>query len=159
VEPEGPLAVPGEYKVRLTVTRPILDGVESKQTVQSFTLNMDPRVKATTQDLQKQFALQKSLAEGIEQANQAAREIREARTAGSISEETERNLAGSGRRGQDDGGAAQPPSLSQITGTLAQLLSVVDSADGAPTSQATRAAEQTLQQLQSALAEWKKVKR
>jgi photosystem II stability/assembly factor-like uncharacterized protein len=159
VEPEGPLAVPGEYKVRLTVSRPILDGVESKQTVQSFTLNMDPRVKATTQDLQKQFALQKSLAEGIEQANQAAREIREARTAGSISEETERNLAGSGRRGQDDGGAAQQPSLSQITGTLAQLLSVVDSADGAPTSQATRAAEQTLQQLQSVLAEWKKVKR
>jgi photosystem II stability/assembly factor-like uncharacterized protein len=159
VEPEGPLAVPGEYKVRLTVTRPILDGVESKQTVQSLTLNMDPRVKATTQELQKQFALQKSLADGIEQANLAAREIREARTAGSISEETERNLAGSGRRGQDDAGAAQQPSLSQITGTLGQLMSVVDSADGAPTSQATRAAEQTLQQLQSVLSEWKKVKR
>jgi len=160
VEPEGPAALPGEYKVRLTVYRPILDGVESKQTVQSFTVTMDPRVKATAQDLQKQFALEKSLADGIDQANQVTREIRDARAAGTISDETERNLAGGGgRRGQEDSGTSQQPSLSQIIGAMSQLLTAVDSADAAPTIQATRAAEQALQQLQAVLTEWKKVKR
>jgi hypothetical protein len=160
VEPEGPQALPGEYSVWLTVTGPVShDAGASTKLIQTFRLTMEPRVKTTTQDLQKQFALQKSLADGIEQANQASREIHEARVAGSISEETERSLAGVGRRGQEDGSAAQQASLAQITGTLSQLLSVVDSADAAPTTQATRAAEQALQDLQTVLAEWKRVKR
>ncbi|HKF23506.1 MAG TPA: hypothetical protein VKE93_18175 [Candidatus Angelobacter sp.] len=150
VEPEGPFALPGKYQIRLTV--------DGKSYVQPLTLTMDPRVKVTTQDLEKQFALEKMLVDGVEQANRATREIHEARTAGHISEETERKLAGA-RRSEEDGGAVQPlsPSLSQISGTLSQLVSVVDSADAAPTSQASRAAEQALGQLQTVLAEWKKL--
>ena len=150
VEPEGPLALPGKYQIRLTV--------DGKSYVQPLTLGMDPRVKATAQDLEKQFTLEKMLVDGVEQANRATREIHEARVAGHISEETERKLAGA-RRGEEDASAVPPlsPSLSQISGTLSQLVSVVDSADAAPTSQASRAAEQALGQLQTVLAEWKKV--
>lgn len=149
-EPQGPLALPGRYQVRLTV--------DGKSYVQPLILGMDPRVKTTAQDLEKQFALEKTLVDGVEKATQATREIREARVAGRISEETERKLAGA-RRGEEDAGAVQPlsPSLSQISGTLSQLVSVVDSADAAPTSQASRAAEQALAQLQIVLAEWKKL--
>jgi hypothetical protein len=150
VEPEGPLALPGKYQIRLTV--------DGKSYVQPLTLAMDPRVRATAQDLDKQFTLEKMLVDGVEQASRATREIHEARVAGHISEETERKLAGA-RRGEEDAGAVQPlsPSLSQIAGTLSQLVSVVDSADAAPTSQANRAAEQALGQLQTVLAEWRKL--
>src|SRR5215813_9439438 len=84
VEPEGPQALPGSYQVRLTV--------EGKSYTQPFTLTMDPRVQVSARDLEKQFALEKSLVQGIEQANKTAREIREARVAGRISEETEKKL-------------------------------------------------------------------
>jgi len=151
VEPEGPQALPGSYQVRLTV--------DGKSYTQPLSLVMDPRVQASARDLEKQFALEKSLVDGIERANQAAREIREARVAGRISEETEKRLAGSGgRRGEEDsaGGQQASPTLSQVISTLSQLVGAIDSADAAPTSQAARAAEQTLAQLQSVLAEWKK---
>jgi hypothetical protein len=153
VEPEGPQALPGKYQVRLTV--------DGKSDLQPFTLTMDPRVPTTSQDLEKQFALESRLVQGLQEANQAIREIHEARAAGHINEDTERKLAGGGRRGgeEEEAGGERRVTLTQIVGTLSQLLGVVDSADAAPTSQASRAAEQALSQLQSVLAEWQKVKR
>jgi photosystem II stability/assembly factor-like uncharacterized protein len=154
VVPAGPQALPGSYQVRLTVG--------GKSYLQPLSLTMDPRVKATPQDLEKQFALETKLAQGLEQANQTIQEIREARGAGRISEDTERKLAGgNGRRGgEDDAGAwsEQHVTLAQLSGTLAQLLGLVDTADGAPTTQATQAADAALAQLQSVLAQWQKPK-
>ncbi len=155
LEPAGPQALPGSYQVRLTV-----DGTSY---LQLLSLTMDPRVKATPQDLEKQFALEAKLAQGLRQANQAIDEIREARAAGRINEEVERKLAGGGGRragGEDEagGGGEQHVTLSQISGTLAQFIGVVDSADGAPTTQAMQAADAALAKLQSVLAQWQKSK-
>jgi photosystem II stability/assembly factor-like uncharacterized protein len=47
--PVGPLAVPGEYSVKLTVN--------GKSYTQPLTVKMDPRVKASLAGLQQQFAL------------------------------------------------------------------------------------------------------
>lgn len=154
LEPEGPQALPGSYQVRLTA--------DGKSYLQPFSLAMDPRVQATAEDLEKQFALETKLAHALQQANQAAREIHEARAAGLIGEDTERKLAGSGgRRGGEEEaglGGERHVSLTQLTGTLAQLLGVVDSADAAPTTQVTRGADEALAQLQSVLAQWQKLK-
>jgi photosystem II stability/assembly factor-like uncharacterized protein len=151
-EPEGPQALPGSYQIRITV--------DDKSYSQPFTLTMDPRVKATPDGLQRQFALQMKLVQAMQEANQAVREIHEARVAGRIGEDVERKLAGGGRRGAEDdvlGGDPQP-TLAQVTGNLSQLLGVADSADAAPTMQLRQAADQTLSQLQALMAQWRKVK-
>src|SRR5260370_3213925 len=116
---------------------------------------MDPGGKSTAQDLEKQFALELRLSRALEQPNQAAREVREARTLGQITAETEKQLAGGGgRRGEEEEGTPGGPAhvtLAELSGTLAQLLSVTDSADAAPTTQVATAAEQTLRQLDGGL--------
>jgi photosystem II stability/assembly factor-like uncharacterized protein len=154
LEPEGPLALPGSYHVRLTV--------DGKTYVQPLTLVMDPRIEVSPQDLERQFLLENRLTRGIEEANQAVGEIHEARAAGRIDEATERRLAGIMRRGGDEeeggAGAERRVTLTVISGTLAQLLQVVDSADAAPTTQASQAADEALAHLQSLVAEWRKVK-
>jgi hypothetical protein len=48
-EPRGPIAVPGEYTVRLTV--------DGKSFTQPLTLKMDPRVKTPPAALKQQFDL------------------------------------------------------------------------------------------------------
>jgi hypothetical protein len=151
VEPEGPQALPGAYQIRLTV--------DAKSLVQPLTLVMDPRVATTSQDLEKQFALEIKLSEGLQRANQATREIHEARAAGRISEETERKLAGGGRRGGEDESGSGAPTLARVSGNLAQLISVLDSADAAPTAQASVAAEQSLAQLDELLKQWEAAKK
>src|SRR5262249_40300134 len=101
-EPEGPQALPGSYQVRLTV--------DGKNYMQPFALTMDPRVKTTPDDLQRQFTLQTRLVQAMQEANQAAREIHEARAAGRIGEDIERKLAGGrgGAEGTDLGGRPAP---------------------------------------------------
>ncbi|HJU84794.1 MAG TPA: hypothetical protein VJ600_11325, partial [Holophagaceae bacterium] len=57
LEPQGPLPLPGDYRVRLTV-----DGQVREQPLH---LRMDPRVKASAEDLRRQFDLAASLAEAM----------------------------------------------------------------------------------------------
>jgi photosystem II stability/assembly factor-like uncharacterized protein len=157
LEPEGPQALPGAYQVRLTVG--------GKSYTQAFKLTMDPRIPTPPQDLEKQFALASRLTQGLEKALTATRDIHDARAAGRINEETERKLAGGSGRGanaaanDDQPGSTRAVPLSQLAGTLGQLIGVLDSADAAPTTQAAHAAEETLDQLQTTLAEWEKAKK
>jgi photosystem II stability/assembly factor-like uncharacterized protein len=147
-EPEGPQALPGTYQIRLT-----LDG---KSYTQTFKLGMDPRVKATAPELQKQFALELRLTHALEQANQAVEQIHAAAQAGKISAEDEKKLAGvRRRRGESEADAgAQPPAFAAVIGNLGQLLVTVDSADAAPTAQESEMAEKTLAQLAALLKQW-----
>jgi hypothetical protein len=55
-------------------------------------------------------------------------------------------------------GAADPPTLSHLLSELERLQVTVDSADAAPTTQATQAAEKILTQLQSLMEQWEKLK-
>jgi hypothetical protein len=124
---------------------------------------MDPRVKSTPQELQRQFDLESKLSRALARADQAAREIHEARALGNISAELEKKLAGaSGRRGgeEESASAGEPHvTLAQLSGNFAQLLSVADSADAAPTTQVSAAAEQSFRQLDGLLQEWQTVKK
>jgi hypothetical protein len=117
---------------------------------------MDPRVKSSEQDLEKQFALESRLSQALERANQAAEEIHAARALGRISAEVEKQLAGGARRGQDAEGAAinSQITFAQLSGTLSQLLAAADSADTAPTTQVTAAADQALRQTDELIQQW-----
>jgi hypothetical protein len=152
-EPSGPQALPGSYQVRLTV--------DGKAYTHPFKLTMDPRVKTTPQDLEKQFSLELKLVQALQQANQAVEDIHAAAQAGKISPEDEKKLAGARRRRGDtdsQGPGGQQPAFAQVIGNLAQLITNIDSADAAPTTQASQAAEKTLAQAQALLKQWEALK-
>lgn len=67
----GPKAVPGKYKVRLTV------GAES--VVQEFEILKDPRVNTTTEDFQAQFDFLIKVRDKVSEANQGVITIRKTR--------------------------------------------------------------------------------
>jgi hypothetical protein len=152
-EPSGPLALPGSYQVRLTV--------DGKSYTQPFKLTMDPRVKTTPQDLEKQFALELNLVQTLQQANQAVDDIHAAAQAGKISADDEKKLAGARRRrGEPEPEEGpQQPAFAAVIGNLAQLIVTIGSADAAPTTQASQAAEKTLAQAQTLLQQWEALKR
>jgi photosystem II stability/assembly factor-like uncharacterized protein len=150
--PEGPQALPGSYQVRLTV--------DGKRYAQSFKLIMDPRVKASSQDQEKQFELEVKLVQTLQRANQAIEEIHAAAQAGKISAADEKKLAGARRRRgetESEGGTDQP-AFASVIGNLSQLIVAVDSADAAPTMQESQAAEKTLAQAQALLKQWEELK-
>ncbi|MFI5105701.1 MAG: hypothetical protein ACHP79_12325, partial [Terriglobales bacterium] len=147
-EPEGPQALPGSYQVRLTV--------DGKPYTQPFKLIMDPRVKASALDLEKQFTLELKLVQTLRQASQAIEDIHAAAQAGKISADDEKKFAGARRRrgeGEAEGGPQQP-AFAQVIGNLSQLIVALDSADAAPTTQESQAAEKTLVQVQALLKQW-----
>jgi len=152
-EPAGPQALPGSYQVRLSV--------DGKAYTQPFKLTMDPRVKTTPQDLEKQFSLEMKLVQALQQANLAVEAIHAAAQAGKISTDDEKKLAGARRRrGEaEPAGGPQQPAFAQVIGNLAQLITNIDSADTAPTTQASQATEKTLAQAQALLQQWEALKR
>lgn len=155
-EPEGPQVLPGTYKVRLTV-----DGNSMTRT---FSVSMDPRVRATADDLQKQFALEMKIYNALGQGNQALGEIREFYTRNRGNEGMAQKLEAlshiepqAPEAGQVPA-RSQTPTLSRSLGILERLAVTVDSADAAPTTQATKAVDDTADQLQSMVEEWEKIK-
>lgn len=62
-EPQGPIAVPGNYLIRLTV--------DGRHLEQPLTLLPDPRVQASTADLQQQFELASKVAGLLSRSSQA----------------------------------------------------------------------------------------
>ena len=70
--PKGPLALPGDYQVKLTVA--------GKSQTAPLHLAIDPRSKGAEAALQKQFALSAQVNDRISQLHQAVNEIRELKT-------------------------------------------------------------------------------
>jgi hypothetical protein len=70
--PLGPLALPGKYDVRLTVA--------GKSTTQPIDVSLDPRVKTSSADLQKQFDFMLKLRDRQEEMNKTILSIRDLRT-------------------------------------------------------------------------------
>jgi photosystem II stability/assembly factor-like uncharacterized protein len=70
--PRGPLALPGDYQVKLTAN--------GKTETAMLHLLIDPRTQGQEAELQKQFALSQQVAERISQLHQAVNEIREVKS-------------------------------------------------------------------------------
>ena len=163
--PQGILAPPGEYIVRLTV-----DGHEF---MQPLVIKADPRVKAAPEDYAQQYALEQKLIDALHQDHSALEEVRSLRaqlvplksraqgaTADSISKLDQQ--AGALEGGRGGFGAAmsgpQAQSLSRLNGALAHVYEVVGLADAAPTTQAVAAANAVQQSLTATVNQWNEVK-
>src|SRR6266540_3953157 len=167
----GPLAVPGTYKARLAVG--------SWSETREFQVVKDPRVKATQEDLQKQFDLLVRIRDRVSAANDAVKQIRE------VKEQLDA-VAARARQLPDGKPAAlarHADSLKSMLGTveqaiyqvrnrasedplnfpirvnnkLASLAGVVGSADAPPTDQAYQVFDQLSAELQGYLDRLKAV--
>jgi photosystem II stability/assembly factor-like uncharacterized protein len=157
--PLGAIALPGTYTARLTV--------EGKSYDRQFVLRMDPRIKTSTADLRKQFEMESGAVEGMNASFAALTQVQ------SVRAQLKDRAAKAGRGPLADsiaaldkkataleGGAEStffgfpsrsknPENLSTINQHFAGLLAVADSADAAPTTQATALS----QELRGALAQ------
>ena len=143
-EPQGPLAVPGLYEVRLTV-----DGKTYKQ---PLTVAMDPRVKITQAELMRQLDFERQIDKLITQTfdmhDQAAKFLTEAGDRQKALKDNEQAKAaldglsqfqGKAQKLQGEiqrgfGGFGKPkPSFTLLNGELSNLSETAGQADQAPT--------------------------
>jgi photosystem II stability/assembly factor-like uncharacterized protein len=163
-QPEGPLASPGEYTVRLMVG--------GKQFTQPLTLKMDPRVTTPPAGIAKMFEISTRCYEGIAKIRAAQAEIRKLRDQlkalkenagqGSLAEAIaaldqkavaiEGAAGGFGPRGGSGSG------LAKLASDLLSIMNLVEVADATPTTQAVAASEALQKSLADALSSWSEIK-
>jgi hypothetical protein len=165
--PLGAWALPGNYTVRLTV--------DGKPFTQPLTLKMDPRIKTPLRDLQAQAAFVGGAVSGMNRSYDALSEVQ------SVRAQLKENLAKAKGQLADSledldkqcaalAGATTstffgtPPSgkqtenLSILNQHFGQLLSIADSADAAPTTQATKVYAELNENLDSLMKRWNDLK-
>jgi photosystem II stability/assembly factor-like uncharacterized protein len=156
--PQGPLALPGTYTVRLTAG--------GKALTAPLTIKIDPRVHATPADLQTLFAAQMKLAAMVSKSASASLEVHSAReqletlsksaqpAVKEAIEKLDKELADilSGRL--NPGGGESEPGLDDIAGESAALYEQVGMADAAPTSAQLKATEHASEELSEAVRRW-----
>ena len=162
--PLGAWAMPGTYIVKLTV--------DGKAYTQPLTVRMDLRIKTSDADLRKQFEMEAGIVQGMDQSFEALQQVRSLRQ--QITDRTGRvkgaladSLTALGKQaaqleGASQGaffgvppGGKQPENLSTLNQHFGQLLGVVDSADAAPTTQASAVYLELEGSLGRLLSQWK----
>jgi photosystem II stability/assembly factor-like uncharacterized protein len=154
--PQGALALPGTYTVRLTaggatMTAPLV-------------VKMDPRVTATEADLTSLFTLESTLAGMVSRSSEAALEVHSAKeqvekVPGSLKDKTEsleKELTT--LLNGNEGAPEAAPGLDDVAGEAGTLYAQVGSADAAPTAAQQQAAGQTSKELAEVLERWQRVK-
>ncbi|MCJ7679981.1 MAG: glycoside hydrolase, partial [Candidatus Aminicenantes bacterium] len=163
--PNSIWAAPGEYTVKLTVN--------GRSYTQPLTLKMDPRVKTPAAYLAQQFELSKAMYDGVLWSQAALTElrglreqvkkVREQAGPGEISQAldafdkkaAELEGEGGGGFGRRRGGTAgSQNTLNGISGSLSQLMRLLQGADTAPTSAQTSAVAESRQTLAGLAAKW-----
>src|SRR5262249_39833130 len=134
--PLGPLVLPGNYTVRLTIDR-------TTRTA-SLTVKMDPRVTTSTEGLRKKFELEMQLADAITESSKAVMQARSAqeqleRLEDPASPMKEALESGNGKisellDGTKEAGAQKDePVLKNTNNALIALYKEVEKADAEPT--------------------------
>src|SRR5229473_1475318 len=165
--PLGVWAMPGKYTVKLTV--------DGKDYAQPLSVKIDPRIKASEADLHKQFEMEAGAVEGMNESYQALRQVQSLRAqikdragkakgalADSISalEKQAAELEGASQSaffGLPSSGK-QPENFSTLNQHFAALLAVADSADAAPTTQASAVYLEIEDALEKLVDRWKKIR-
>jgi hypothetical protein len=172
--PEGPLALPGNYTVVLTV--------DGKTYQQPLTVKNDPRSPASAADLREQYALQMSLYHCTQEAWSCYHEVSNARTSieallkgtppaevavAAKALETKLVAVGGsqgfgGRFGGGGGfpgaGAAPQPSFYSINALAVRRLNSLDSGDMAPNEATKKVCAATCAQFDKAMKAWTALK-
>jgi photosystem II stability/assembly factor-like uncharacterized protein len=168
---EGPIAIPGQYQVRLT-----LDG---KSQTRSFNIVPDPRLRLTADDLKKQFDLMESILGKVTQVHDAVRQIRDIRAQMTALNKRLKEEKNPNAKAVADAGNALDKKMTVVEEALIQtkaksgqdvlnypirlnnllvaLGGVVSSADAAPTKQDYEMFAELSQQADQQLANWDEI--
>jgi hypothetical protein len=162
--PLGAWALPGNYTVRLTV--------DGRVSAQPLTVKMDPRIKTSPGDLRKQFEMESGSVEGMNKSFEALSQVR------SVRAQLKERAAKAGKGALADGiaaldkraaelegaaqsnffglppGAKQPENFSSLNQHFGGILAVADSADAAPTTQATTVYKELEDALRGLVKRW-----
>jgi photosystem II stability/assembly factor-like uncharacterized protein len=162
--PLGATILPGSYSIKLTAG--------GKTFTQPLTVKMDPRVKTSPQDLTAQFEMETKIVAAMQRDFDALTEVRKVRKAlkgASSSANLQSQIAEFDKKAADvegspGGYASQYLStpagrgLARLNSGLNTLLTTVDSADAAPTTQAVAAFAEVERALDEQLARWAEIR-
>ena len=143
--PEGPLAPPGKYTVRLT-------GGGRTET-QTLTVRMDPRITVPADAIARQFSLAREAATAVDRSFAALEELGAYR---------KRTPPVSGPPPEKEAETKLAPfeganGFERIHRRLTAAFRAIDSADGAPTAQAEAEVKRAEADLEKLLAQWKEL--
>ena len=166
--PSGPLSVPGNYTVKLTA--------HGKSSTQPLTIKIDPRVKTPQEGLVRQFELASKLSArqgevsvALQQAAELRKQIdarkKEAGEKADVAkalEELNQKLEGMVQADSNAGfglfelavPGKEQEALPKVAAALADLIIIVESADAAPTTDASTASEKWDKAAEETLARW-----
>jgi hypothetical protein len=147
--PQGPLALPGQYTVKLTVN--------GHSYSEPLTVKRDPRVKTPDEGLAQMFQMETRLASMMTDNTRALAEARSARDQlqklagqanGPVADAIaalQKKLAAvlGGGEGPRGGGSVTTPTITGISGAIGALYGEVDRADATPTSAQQNAMTET----------------
>ncbi|MGB6631192.1 MAG: glycoside hydrolase [Terriglobales bacterium] len=171
--PLGAAVLPGEYSVLLSV--------DGKKYTQTLDLRMDPRVKTSAEDLRRQFDLDQKFADALHKDYEAVQQVRSVRSqikwllrgkyANSMASSTaldaaaktaaELDAKAESIEGEEGGRYLSTPegrSLVRLNGGLNTLLSGLDTADAAPTTQQSAMFDELDKALEEQLSAWVQLK-
>jgi photosystem II stability/assembly factor-like uncharacterized protein len=165
--PLGPAALPGKYTVKLTVS-----GISYTQ---PLTIKMDPRVEANEDGLRQQFELEIKINEAMHHDYQTLQQVRGLRqqlknltakiregqlkkTAAAVESKTAELEGSEGGYGTTFLSTPEGRSLARLNVGLNTLLTAVDSAEAAPTTQAVSMFSDLTNALDQQLARWEVIK-
>jgi ABC-type phosphate transport system auxiliary subunit len=148
--------------------------VEEKSYEQPLTVKMDPRIKTPEGDLHKQFEMEAGAVEGMNESYEALRQVQSLRAqlkdrAGKSQGALADSINALDKRAAELEGAAQsaffglpasgkqPENFSTLNQHFGALLAVADSADAAPTTQASAVYVEIEDALGKLLDHWKKI--
>jgi len=162
--PQGPLALPAQYTVKLTVNGHIYS--------EQLTVKMDPRVKTPAAGLAQMFQIESRLAAMMKESSEALAEARSAReqlqkqaqqasgaVADAISAFEKKLAAVLGGGGGGPRGVASPvPTISSVSGEIAALYGEVGRADATPTVAEGNAMTETEKTFSAIMKQWATLK-
>ncbi len=166
--PLGAWVLPGKYTVKLTV--------EGKSYAQPLVVKMDPRITTSMADLGKQFEMQSGSVEGMNKSLEALAQVK------SVRAQLKERAAKAGKGALADAiaaldkqavelegapqssffglppGAKPPENFSTLNQHFGGILGVADSADAAPTTQATAVYKELEAALEQLASRWSKMR-
>jgi len=159
--PQGPIALPGEYRTRLTV--------KGHTFTEPLTVKIDPRVNASAADLEKQFDLEMRLASELTVSTEAVTQARFVvdqlhklgNQSGALSESIKAldQKVGTILRGPTPATPeASEPTLTRANAAVDALYTGVGQADAAPTMAQINAAAETERDLSGLMKQWEEIK-
>jgi photosystem II stability/assembly factor-like uncharacterized protein len=163
--PLGAAVLPGPYKVVLTAG--------GKSYTQPLEIRMDPRVKTSPEELRRQFELDRKIAAALHQDHEALQQVRNLteqmkalasvpdaikKTAAELEEKATALEGGEGGFGARPLNTPQGRSLSRLNSAFGTIVSALDTADAAPTTQQEAMFVELEKALEEQLSAWGQIK-